>query len=589
MSWEGWTTIGVLTLSLGVLAFTRYGADLVLAGALTVLLTLGIVSPGEALAGGSNEAVLTVGVLFVVAEGLRQTQVMAFLAARVLGRPRSVVLAQLRLLLPMSFASAFIYNTPLVAMMLPVVKEWTRRNRIPASKMLIPLSFAIILGGLCTMIGTSTNLIVNGLLVSQTNHPGLRLFDITWVGVPCAVAGLGYLLLVSPWSLPQRQPAFSAKDDPREYTVEMIVEPGSPLVGKTIEQAQLRHLPGLFLVEIERHGQVLPAVGPQEQLQGDDRLVFVGVVESVIDLQKFRGLRPATEQVYKLDSPRSHRCLIEAVVSNTCPLVGRSIREGRFRTAYNAVVIAVGRNGERLRGKLGDVVLQAGDVLLLEAHPWFIDQQRDSRDFFLISPVENSTPPRHERAWVASAILVGMALTAGLGWLSVLNAALLAAGLMLLAGCCSGPEARRSVDWQVLVVIAASLGLGRAMQRSGAAEAIALPIIHLAQQSPWLALTLIYALTMSFTETLSHTASVALVFPIALATANSLMVSFLPFTIAIMIAGSCGFATPLASAATLLVYGPGGYRFSDYLKIGIPLNLLVGAVTVSVTPLVWPF
>src|SRR5262249_40886559 len=182
------------------------------------------------------------------------------------------------------------------AMMLPVVKEWTRRNRIPVSKMLIPLSFAIILGGLCTMIGTSTNLIVNGLLVSQTNHPGLRLFDITWVGVPCAVAGLGYLLLVSPWSLPERQPAFGAKDDPREYTVEMIVEPGSPLVGQTIEQAQLRHLPGLFLVEIERQGQVLPAVGPQEQLQGDDRLVFVGVVESVIDLQKFRGLRPATEQ-----------------------------------------------------------------------------------------------------------------------------------------------------------------------------------------------------------------------------------------------------------------------------------------------------
>jgi di/tricarboxylate transporter len=506
-----------------------------------------------------------------------------------LGRPRSVLGAQARLMVVVTFLSSFIYDTPLVAMLLPAVKDWARRISVPASKLMIPLSYAALLGGVCTLIGTSTNLIVNGLVVGQARLPALRLFDVTWVGVPCAVAGVTYLVLVGCRLLPERGAAISRQDDPRQYTVEMLVDPDGPLVGRTIGEAQLRHLPGLFLVEIERQGGVLPAVGPTERLRGDDRLVFAGVVESVVDLQKVRGLKPATEQVYRLDSPRSHRCLIEAVVSNTCPLLGMTIRGGRFRTVYNAAVIAVARNGERVGGKIGDIVLRAGDTLLLEAHPWFVDQQRNARDFFLVSRVEDSTPARHDRAWVALAILLGVVLAAGAGWLSLLNAGLLAAGAMLLTGCCSGPDARRGVDGRVLVVIAASIGVGRALQLSGAADTLARTLLGAAGTNPWVALAAVFGITMLFTELVSHHASVVLVFPVALATARSLQVSFMPFAVALMVAASCGFSMPIGCQTNLMVYGPGGYRFGDYVKVGGPLNLIVWAVTVLVAPLVWKF
>jgi di/tricarboxylate transporter len=583
-----WTTVGVLAAVTGFLMFTRVGPDLILLGALTLLLTFGVIGPADALAGFANEGMATVAVLFVVAAGLRETGAMALVVQQTLGRPKTIVGAQARMMFPVAAMSAFLNNTPIVAMMLPVIDDWSRRTRISPSKLMIPLSYATILGGLCTLIGTSTNLVVNGLLVNA-GLPGQGLFDMTWLGLPCCVVGLLYILAMSPWLLPDRKPAAAELEDPRSYTVEMLVEPGSGLIGQTIEQAGLRHLPGLYLMEIDRDGELLVAVPPQERLRGNDRLVFVGVVESVKDLQKLRGLKPATDQVFKLNAPRSQRCLIEAVVSNSCPLVGMTIREGRFRTVYNAAVIAVSRNGERLRQKVGDIEVQAGDTLLLEAHPSFADQMRNSRDFFLVSRLEDSTPPRHERAPVALLILIGMVVAAGAGWLSMFNAALIAGALLLLTRCVRSSVARRSVDWQVLIVIAASFGLGRAMERTGAAAEIAGRLILFAGTNPYVALAVVYVVTMLFTEVMSHIAAAVVVFPIALATARSLGVEFTPFAMAMMMAASCGFATPIGYQTNLMVYGPGGYRYTDYLRFGGPLNLLVMATTLIVAPLVWPF
>ncbi|GAG16913.1 unnamed protein product, partial [marine sediment metagenome] len=257
----------------------------------------------------------------------------------------------------------------------------------------------------------------------------------------CALVGATYLLLVSPRLLPERRSVASKMENPREYTMEMLVAPDSPLVGKSIDQAGLRQLPGAYLVEINRDEDVLPAVGPEQRLRAHDRLVFVGIVESIKDLQNFRGLIPATDHVFKLDAPRHQRCLVEAVVSNTCPLVGQTIREGRFRTRYNAAVIAVARNGERIRAKIGDIKLRPGDTVMLEAHPSFATQQRNSRDFFLVSAVEDSNPRRHNKAWIAAVILAAMVTVAALGWVSMLVAAMLAAGLMLMMRCCSAAAA----------------------------------------------------------------------------------------------------------------------------------------------------
>jgi di/tricarboxylate transporter len=603
MTAAAWFTIIVVLSVLLTLMLTKIGPDLVMLAALTVLISGGAINPdwrvfdsiSDALGGFANEGAITVGVLFVVAAAIRETGGMSWVAQKILGRPRSLTSAQLRVTIPTAVMSSVMNNTPLVAMMLPVVSDWGKKFGISPAKLMMPLSFAAILGGLCTLIGTSTNIVVHGLLIAyQQDHAlpatGMGMFDITLVGIPCAIVGIAYIVLTSRWLLPDRRPAISLEADPREYSVEMLLEPGSPLVGQTIEQAGLRQLVGMYLMEIEREDEVIPMVGPEQKLEANDRLVFVGIVDSVVELQKIRGLRPATNQVFKLTTPRTNRMLFEAVVSDSCRLVGQTIRDGRFRSVYNAVVIAVARNGERVRMKIGDIVVRPGDTLLLEASPGFADAHRNSRDFYLVSRLEDSTPPHHERAWMSVAILVAMVVAAGAGFLSMLNAAMIAAGLMLITRCINGATARRSVDWQVLLLIGAALGLGRAMETTGAAAYLADRFITLTGRNPLVALAVVYGLTMVFTEVMTNNAAAALMFPIAMATATeTLGVSPMPFLIAIMIAASCGFATPIGYQTNLMVYGPGGYRFSDFLRFGGLLNLLIGAITIALAPLVWKF
>jgi di/tricarboxylate transporter len=544
---------------------------------------------------------ITVGVLYVVVAGLQQTGGMSLVASRLFGRPTGVISAQLRMMIPVAGISAFMNNTPLVAMMLPVVRDWGRKFGIPAGKLMMPLSFATILGGLCTLIGTSTNVIAAGLLREElargriTGEP-LGMFTLTPVALPAAVAGIVYMLVASRWLLPDRKPAVATSDDPRQYTVEMIVQPGGAIAGRTIEEAGLRHLPSMYLAEVDRRGEIIAAVSPALRLEAEDRLIFVGIVDAVVELQRIRGLLPATNQVFKLDGPRSRRMLVEAVVSDQFPGLGQSVRDSNFRNRYNAVILAVGRAGERLRQKIGEIVLRPGDTLMLEARPAFVEQQRSSRDFYLVSALEDSTPPSHERAGVALAILVGMVVAATafeqLPWFvarefSMLHAALLAAGLMLATGCCNSARARRSVDWQVLLLIASAFGIGRALEKTGAAGTIADSLLALANSDPVVALAVLYATTMLFTELLSNNTSITLIFPILIATAGALRVDPLPFVVACTIAASCGFATPIGYQTNLMVYGPGGYHFADFLRFGGILNLIVALAVLLVVPLVF--
>ncbi|MEM6425719.1 MAG: SLC13 family permease [Cyanobacteria bacterium P01_D01_bin.128] len=589
LSWQGWFAIAVTMLAFVLNAFTQLAPEVIFLGGLSLLLLTGVISTDSALAGFSNSGMVTVGVLYIVVTGLQQTGGLNWIAQHLLGLPKGLTPALFRLVTPVMGMSAFLNNTPVVAMFVPVVDDWARKLRLSPSKLMIPLSYAAIFGGTCTLIGTSTNLVVNGLLIAQTDLSGLQMFDITRVSLPCALVGTVYLLTVSRFLLPERKPALDMDDDPRQYTVEMVVDSDSPMIGQTIEQAGLRHLPGLFLGEIFRQGQILSAVGPQTRLQADDQLVFVGVVDSIVDLRKLRGLSPATDQLFKLDGSKTDRCLIEAVVSNTGPMVGNTIREGKFRSRYNAVVLAVARNGELLQGKLGNIRLRPGDALLLEAPPSFLDRQRVSRDFYLLSGIPNSEPLRHERAPLAIAVLIAMVLLVTAGVMNMLNAAILAAMVMVATQCCSADRAFRSIEWSVLLVIGAALGIGQALETTGAAAQVAGAFIQLAGDSPWVALAVVYAITMVLTEAITNNAAAALVFPIALAVSKSLEVNFLPFAIAIMIAASASFATPIGYQTNLMVYGPGGYRFSDFMRVGIPLNLLFAVITVAIAPLVFPF
>jgi di/tricarboxylate transporter len=345
----------------------------------------------------------------------------------------------------------------------------------------------------------------------------------------------------------------------------------------------------MYLVEVNREGLLLPAVSPTTCLRHGDRMLFAGSVESVVELQKIRGLKLATNQVFKLDSPRHQRCLVEAVISESFPLLGKSIREGRFRTVYQAAILAVARNGGRIPGKIGDIVLRPGDTLLLEAHPSFVERWCRTRDFLLASRLDNSTPLRHEKAWLAIAIMAGMVTAVTGGWLSMLESAMLAAGLMLLTRCTSPSIAHRVVDWRVLIVIAASFGIGTAMQFSGVAATIAGSVFGLTGDNPWVALALVYATTAIFTNLITNNAAAVLMFPIAVASAQRLEVSVMPFAIAIMMAASASFATPIGYQTNLMVQGPGGYTFSDYLRLGLPLTVLAGFLTVVIAPLIWHF
>ncbi len=588
MTWEAWFTLGVLVLCIGMLALNRYGPDIVLMAGLTILLLSGILSPAEALSGLANEGMVTVGILYLVVTGLRETGGIAWIGGIVLGRPRSLHVAQLRMMLPVAGLSAFLNNTPVVAMFIPAVQDWAKRNRLSSSRLLLPLSYAAIAGGVCTLIGTSTNLVINGLLLAEPGLPGLGMFSLAWVGIPVAVAVFLYVLLFSRRLLPERRPILTLLENAREYTVEMLVEPDSPLEGKTIEQAGLRQLPGMYLMEIDREGRILPAVSPRERLRGNDRLIFAGIVDSVKDLQRMRGLIPATKQVFKLEHPRHERCLVEAVVSNSFPHTGKNIRKSRFRSQYNAVVIAVARNGKRIKKKVGDIVLKPGDVLLLETRHSFLVQHRNSRDFLLLSRLDDSQPPRFERSWIAISIMIMMVVTVAIGWLSMMKAAMLAAGLMLVTGCTSGAIARRAVDWQVLVVIAASFGLGEALKNSGAAQTVAQTLISGSTGDPLIALLLVFLITALFSAVVTNNAAAVLMFPIVLATADVLAVHPMPFVITVMVAASTSFSTPIGYQTNLMVYGPGGYQFMDYIRMGLPLTLVTGLIAWLVVPVIWP-
>lgn len=588
MTWQGGLTLAIVLAMIGGLALELAGPEVILTGALVCLLAAGILTPKEALAGFSNEGMIAVAALFVIAAAMQRTGALEVVSRRVFGRARAEKAALLRLMGAVTFLSSFLNNTPVVAMFIPIVTDWCRKHQVSASKLLIPLSYTAIFGGLCTLIGTSTNLVVNGLMLAA-GQPGLGLFELTWVGLPGAVVGAAYLFFVGRHLLPERKDPLTRHGEARrEYIATMRVEADCPLVGRPVEEAGLRHLPGLFLVEIERDEQVIAPVSPRERLAAGDRLVFAGVVSTIADLQNIRGLVPAEE---RLTGPHQHpeRVLCEAVIAPSSPLVGQSIREANFRTVYGAAVVAVHRSGERVQAKIGDITLHPGDTLLLETTPDFSRAWSNSPDFLLISQVPDSTPLRRGKAPLALASFVGMMALVAFGVLPMVTAALGAAVWLVVTRCLAPSEARRSMEWPVLVAIGASFGLSEALKKTGAAAVLARGLLRLPSLwGPRAVLGAVLLATIGLTEVLTNNAAAALVFPLAMATAQQAGLDPRPLAVAVAVAASAGFATPFGYQTHLLVYGPGGYRYTDYVRVGLPLDLLYFLVGLWIIPWHWP-
>jgi di/tricarboxylate transporter len=590
-NWQIAFTLGLLAVALAAMIREVAAPDLVLMATLICFGATGILSPAATFAGFANPVVATVGALFIVSAALRETGALDMTLGRALGRSGATRPAMTRLTIPVAALSAFLNNAPIVAMMTPAVIDWARRHRVAASQFLIPLSYASILGSVTTIIGTSTILTVTGMVLDAGLTPW-GFFEPAPVGLLVAFVGILYLVLVAPARLPSRvEDAEELDDRSREYTSAMRVTEGSPLNGMTVEEANLRNLPGLFLVEIDRGTRLITPVGPEQTLQSGDILVFAGVLNTIIDLQRIRGLEPAAPEdlIQSLPGGRN-RPMVQAVVSASSPLIGQSVKKSNFRSVYDAVVIAVHRNAERVQGKIGDIVLRPGDTLLMQCAPAFMRLHHNSRDFYLASELPGANTPAFDRARIALGILAAMVLAVSLGQIHISIAAFVTVAALIGTRCISASQARLSVDWSVLITIGAGLGIANAMTQSGAAGFVAQGLVaSVGSFGPIATMVVIYGLCLVMAETLHHNAAVAIMFPIALAASAQLGVNSQPFIMTVAMASACAFAFPVSYQTHLIVYGAGGYRFADFLRVGIPLDLICAGVTLTAIPRIWPF
>ena len=588
MDSDAWLTVGVIFTSFFVLLLTSIGADIVLMSAAVMLMMVGILSPGELLSGFANLGLATVAVMFIVASALTRTGSLSALSDSLLGNPDRRSVAQLRLMLPVAAISSVLNNTPVVAMMIPLVQSWAKRLRMSPSQLMIPLSYAAIVGGVCTLIGTSTNLVINDMLIEH-GIAGLGLFELAWVGVPLVIITVLSVVVMSKWLLPKGMNFQESSTEDKQYTMEMVVGIGSSIVGKSVEKAGLRNLTGVYLIEIIRDNRVFTAVSPSEVLYGGDRLIFAGDVDSVVDLQNMRGLEHAEDHVFKIDADRSQRNFVEVILGKSFPYLGQTVRESEFRKKYGAAIIAISREGEHVKQRIGDIELRKGDLLLLEAPSEFTQNRRYEKDFLLLSEVHGSAPTLHSRRYWAIAILAMQIALVTTGVLSLFEAACVSVVLLLATRCISVDETRHSIDWQILIVIAASIALGRAAEKTGVAEVFALATTSLVADSAYLSLAAIFLVTAVLTALISNIAAAVVLFPVAQSIAEQLGVSVLPFVVTLMIAASVSFATPIGYQTNLMVYGPGNYRYMDFIKIGVPLTLILGLFTLVLVPIIWPF
>lgn len=595
MSWEAWFTLGVAVATIALLASERFQPAAVMFGAVVLLLLVGVIDEDEAFAGFSNPAPITVAALYVLAGAAEATGALEGLTQRVLGRRTNDGSASAerrdlaRVIVPGTLASGFIANTPLVSLVAPRLVAWSRRTGRSASRYLMPFSFAAVFGGVITVIGSSANVTVSGLL-RDAGMPELDLFEITPVGLPLALAGAAAIVVLTPWLLPRRgDPSQVDRATSREFTLEMMVAPGSELAGQTITQAGLRNLEGVYLLQLERVGATVAPVAPEQILQEGDQLTFVGAVSRVLDLQRIPGLVSAEHRHFSVTGSAADRSSYEVVIAESSPLVGTSLKEVGFRSRYDAAVFAVHRAGERIEGKLGEVRLRAGDLLLVLADSGFRDRWHDTHDFLVVSPLDGGVPVRRERAWIVELSLVGLIVVAGTGLLDLLEASLLFAGLTVVTRAVTITEARRAIDFEVIMMIAASFGLGAAMAVSGLAQELGELMVSGSDVFGDIGiLAAVLIATMLVTELLSNNTAAIVMFPIAMAAVADAGLEPRPFAVAILIGTSCSFLTPIGYQTNLLVFGLGGYRFRDFTRLGAPLTLLTVVVSLALIPVCFP-
>lgn len=580
-----WITIVTVLGMFTTLLFTKLRVDTVFLAVIGIFLVTGVLDTKEALSGFSSSSVVVIGVLFVVVAGLTHTGVLQWIVRHLLGEPNSYGKAVVRLMLPVAGLSSFLSNTTVVAMFVGIVKMWSKKLGISPSKLLIPLSYASGMGGVCTLIGTPPNLIISGLYADKTGT-AMNVLATTIPGLFCL--GVGVLSVIAMRRLlPDRKAPESAFEATTEYTVELLVPSDNKYIGETLGDAGLFHVKGGSLIEIYRFDGVPLPVTEDEYIMGGDHLVYAWQIDEILELKNSHGLVSADHHVFSMSEVNRNRQLRTAYVNFGSSLIGTTIGGSTFEKENNLTLVAVARRGERIKETPRQVVLQAGDTLLLECPPRLnvnTNRLTSQLHFFESDQVVDIS----SKTLISAVVMITMVVLSALNVMPLLHCAFIAAAAMLLLRCCNVEQAMKAINWEILMVFAGSVVIGLAIQKTGIAERLALGILDVCGTNPIVVMTAICLVGTFITEFVSNTAAGAIFFPIMYEAAEKLGYEPYPFLIALMVSVSSSFATPIGSPTHMLVYGPGGYRFSDFMRIGLLMNLIILAANIFIVNVVYP-
>ena len=580
-----WITILTVLTMFTVLLLTKLRADVVFLGAISILFVTGVLNAKEAFSGFSSTSVVIIGVLFVVVAGLTHTGVLQWIVKHLLGQPETYSKAVIRLMLPVAGLSSFLSNTTVVALFVGIVKMWSKKLGISPSKLLIPLSYASGMGGVCTLIGTPPNLIISGLYAENTGE-AMNVLTTTVPGLFCLFIGVLSIIAMRKL-LPNRKTPESAFESTSEYTVELEVPSDNPHIGETVNEAGLNDVRGGNLIEVVHYDEFVSPANGEEILMGGDRLIFSGQIDEILDLKHSHGLVSADHHVFTLSEIDSSRQLRTAFVTFGSSLIGKSIGGTTFEKDNGLVLVAVARRGERIKQSPREVVLQAGDTLLLDCPPnmKINESSLTAKLHFFDS---DQVPNIGKKTLISTTIMMAMVVLSALNVIPLLQCAFLAAIAMLIFRCCNVDQAMKAINWEILMVFAGSVVLGIAIQKTGIAERLAFGILDVCGDNPIVVMTAICFVGAFITEFISNTAAGAMFFPIMYQAAEKLGYEPYPFLIALMVSVSSSFATPIGSPTHMLVYGPGGYRFSDFMRIGLLMNIIILAANILIVNIIYP-
>ncbi len=587
--------LGVLAMSFVAMVWEKFSVDIVAMLGLSALLALGILTPEEAFQVFSNPAVITIAGMFVLSSALERTGVIEALGRRLRHTGGDDDLKLLLTTLPIvAIASAFMNNTPIVAVFMPLMITLAARHGFKPSKLLIPLSYAAIFGGCCTLIGTSTNIIVSSTAKELGQAP-ISMFELAKVGVPMGLVGILYLMTYGRKVLPERETLASLLESTtsKQYLTEAVVVSGSPLIGKKIPETSLKSLPNARILDVTRHAETLTTPLNEIILEQGDRLRLTTVVSSVMEIHELHGVEILPKENLGLEAIGMEKAVVvESVIGPGSEMIGRSLREINFRQKFGILVLAVHRRGVNLRDNLARVRLQFGDTILMQGSQRAIAELQDNRNFLMLAELPE-TATRRSKMWIPILVLTAVVGLAAAGILPIAALAVIGSVAVVATGCLKVEEAYRAIHWRIVFLIIGMLSLGAALAKTGADELLANTLISSIQWVPESSrllamLALVYLLTNALTEFLSNNAVAALVTPIVISAAIAIGAEPRPFIIAVALAASASFSTPIGYQTNTLVYGAGGYLFRDFLKVGLPLNLLFWLMAVALIPVFWP-